>query len=114
MEMRRGDIYWTDLPDPAGSGPGFRRPVLIIQSDLINQSRIATVVALMFTSNVKYKSHPNCVLLRSDETGLPSDSILNCTQIYTLDKSFLVENAGVVEDSLMAVIGEKLRLVLDL
>ena len=56
--MRRGDIFWTDLPDPSGSGPGFRRPVLVIQSDLLNQSRIATVVALMFTTNLKYQMHP--------------------------------------------------------
>ena len=112
--MRRGDIYWSDLPDPAGSGPGFRRPVLVIQSDLVNRSRIATVVALMFTTNLKYQMHPSCVLLRSEETGLPSDSILNCTQIFTLDKSSLVENVGSVDDSLMAVIGERLRHILDL
>ena len=112
--MRRGDIYWSDLPEPAGSGPGFRRPVLIIQSDHINSSRIATVVALMFTTSLKFQFHPSCVLLRSSETGLPDDSVLNCTQIYTIDKRFLTEHVGSIEDAMMAVVGERLRHVLDL
>ena len=112
--MRRGDIFWSEIPDPNGSGPGFKRPVLVIQNDYINNSKISTVVSLMFTSNLKYKFHPNCVLLRADETGLPQDSILNCTQIYTLDKSLLIEHVSELDDSLMAVINERIKQVLDL
>ena len=112
--MRRGDIYWSDLPDPQGSGPGFRRPVLVIQSDMVNQSKIATVIAIMMTTNLKYRYNPNCILLRAEETGLPNDSILNCTQIYTIDKTYLTENVGTLDDSLVAVISERLRQILDL
>ena len=112
--MKRGDVFWTDLPEPRGSEPGFKRPVLVIQGDHLNGSRIATVVALMFTTNLNYRYSPTCILLHSEESGLPKDSILNCTQIYTIDKSHLTDHAGTIDDSLMAVIGEKLRGVLDL
>ena len=94
MVIGQAEIWWADLPDPAGSGPGFRRPVLIVQGDGLNFSRIATVVCVPLTSNLRWAEAPGNVLLRSRATGLPKDSVANTSQIITIDRSLLTELAG--------------------
>jgi len=92
--VSQGDIWWADLPAPVGSGPGFRRPVAVVQSDALNQSRIATVVCVPLTSNLKWELAPGNVGLSSRVTGLPKDSVANVSQLISLDKSLLTERAG--------------------
>ena len=83
--MQRGEIWWANLPTPRRSGPGFRRPVLIIQQDDFNRSRIATVIAAVLTSNLRLQAAPGNVLLRSRDSGLPKDSVVNVSQLATFD-----------------------------
>lgn len=89
MVVSQGDIWWADLPPPSGSGPGFRRPVAVVQSDALNRSRIATVVCVPLTSNLKWSSAPGNVELSAALTSLPKDSVANVSQIVTLDKTLL-------------------------
>ena len=92
--ISRGDVWWADLPDPVGSGPGFRRPVVVVQGDSINRSRIATVVCVPLTSNLKWAKAPGNVTLTQAMTGLPKDSVANVSQIVTLDKALFGERVG--------------------
>lgn len=92
--IRQGQVWWADLPAPAGSGPGFRRPVLIVQGDSFNRSRIATVVCAPLTSNLRWAEAPGNVLLQAEWTGLPRDSVANVSQIVTVDRSLLSEYVG--------------------
>ena len=94
MVVTQGEIWWADLPEPVGSGPGFRRPVLIVQGDALNRSRLATVICVSLTSNLRWADAPGNVLLSSRSTGLPRDSVANVSQIVALDRSLLVEQAG--------------------
>jgi mRNA interferase MazF len=94
MVISQGEIWWADLPDPTGSGPGFRRPVIVVQGDSFNRSKIATVLCVSLTSNLKWAEAPGNVLLQSRLTGLPKDSVANVSQIITLDKSLLTERVG--------------------
>ncbi len=114
MVMRRGDVCWADLGDPVGSEPGFRRPVLVIQSDLINRSKLATIIVLALTSNLEHKKLPGCVFLKDSETGLPKDSVVNATQIRTIDRVRLTEQVGRLDDATMYLIDNALRAVLEL
>ena len=92
--MRRGELWWADLPDPLGAGPGYRRPVVIIQADAFTASRIATVIVAAITSNPRLAAAPGNVHLRRDTVGLERDSVINVTQLLTLDKRLLVEPIG--------------------
>jgi len=112
--MERGDIWWAQLPDPVASEPGFRRPVVIVQSNAFNRSRIRTVLAVVLTSNLRLAEAPGNVLLPSSESGLPKDSVANVSQIITLDREFLTEKCGRVPARLIRSIDEGLRLVLSL
>ena len=112
--MERGDIWWAQLPDPVASEPGFRRPVVIVQSNAFNRSRIRTVIAVVVTSNLSLAEAPGNVLLLSSESGLPKDSVANVSQIITLDRDFLTEKCGRVPLRLIRSINEGLRLVLSL
>jgi len=112
--MERGDIWWAQLPDPVTSEPGFRRPVVIVQSNAFNRSRIRTVIAVVVTSNLSLAEAPGNVLLLSSESGLPKDSVANVSQIITLDRDFLTEKCGRVPLRLIRSIDEGLRLVLSL
>lgn len=114
MVVQRGEIWWANLPEPVGSEPGFRRPVLVIQSDDFNRSRIATVIALVITSNVKLAQAPGNVLLPSKITGLSKDSVANISQIITVDKSFLTERVGKIPSHLFEQIENGIKLVLGL
>ena len=94
MVIGRGEIWWADLPTPKGSGPGFRRPVVLIQGDALNRSRIATVVCVPLTTNLKWADAPGNLLLPARLTGLPKDSVANVSQIVALDKALLTERVG--------------------
>ena len=94
MVITQGDIWWADLAEPTGSAPGHRRPVVIVQSDALNRSSIATVVCVPLTSNLKWAQAPGNVLLPAKSTSLPKDSVTNVSQIITLDKSAITERAG--------------------
>jgi mRNA interferase MazF len=87
--IAQGDICWADLPDPSGSGPGFRRPVVVVQGEAFNRSAMATAVCIPLTSNLGWAGAPGNVLLTSKETGLPKDSVANVSQIVAVDRSFL-------------------------
>jgi len=92
--ISQGEIWWADLPDPVGSGPGFRRPILVVQGDALNRSRIHTVVCVPLTSNLGYAQAPGNVPLRPRHTGLPKDSVANVSQIVALDRTLLTERTG--------------------
>ena len=114
MVIQRGEIWWASLPDPIGSQPGYRRPVLIIQGNEFNTSRISTVVVVVITSNLKLERAPGNVLLPKKVTDLPKDSVANVSQIITIDKSFLTERLGRISNTFLAQVEIGLRLVLDL
>lgn len=112
--MRRGELWWASLCEPVKSEPGYRRPVLVVQSDDFNRSRIATVVAMVITSNITLAHAPGNVFLPQKLTGLPKDSVANVSQIVTVDKSFLTERIGILPPNTMEQIEKGLRLVLHL
>ena len=94
MVVSQGDVVWADLAEPDGSGPGFRRPVIVIQGNPLNRSRLATVVCIPLTSNVRWADAPGSVLLKATATGLTRDSIANATQVVAIDRQFLTERVG--------------------
>lgn len=96
MVISQGEVWWADLPAPTGSGPGFRRPVVVVQADALNRSRISTVVCIPLTSNLKWAAAPGNVSLLAKLTGIPKDSVANVYQIVTLDKDLLTDRAGKV------------------
>lgn len=112
--MQRGEIWWADLPTPVASEPGNRRPVLIVQSDEFNRSQIRTVIAAVLTTNLRLAEAPGNILVKTAETGLPQDSVVNVSQLITVDKSFLTEQVSQVSDRAMLLVDEGLRLVLAL
>ena len=114
MVIQRGEIWWADLPEPAGSEPGYRRPVLVIQSDEFNRSRIATAIVVIITSNLKLVRAPGNVLLPQKATGLSKDSVANISQVLTVDKRFLTEKISDLPVYLLEQVEVGLRLVMDL
>ena len=96
MVISQGEIWWADLPTPVGSGPGYRRPVVIVQADALNRSRIATVVCVPLTSNVRWEDAPGNVSLTSRATGLPKDSVANVSQLVAVDRNLLTERVAKV------------------
>ena len=111
--IRRGEIWWAELAEPRGSEPGYRHPVLVLQRDEVNASRINTVVVCLLTSNVALARAPGNTLLRRRRTGLRHDSVANASQIATLNKSDLEELAGALPSDLMDEVDEGLRWFLD-
>jgi mRNA interferase MazF len=112
MVMLRGEIWWADLPTPIGSEPGYRRPVLIIQDDVLTQTLINTVIVVILTSNLRAVNGMGNVLLPARLTGLPKDSVANASQVVTLDKTFLMECVGMLPDGLQEEVDNGLRSVL--
>lgn len=112
--MQRGEIWWASLGRPSGSSPGYRRPVLVIQSDAFNESRIQTVVAAAITSNTALARAPGNVAIRSRESGLERESVVNVSQIVTIDKSVLDRRVGVLTSRTMEEVEDGVRLVLGL
>lgn len=94
MVIAQGHVYWANLPHPTGSGPGFRRPVVVVQGDSLNRSRVRTVVCVPLTSNLGWAEAPGNVILSARVTGLPKDSVANTSQIVTLDRELLTEEVG--------------------
>lgn len=92
--IAQGEVWWADLAEPSGSEPGFRRPVVVVQGDAFNRSRIATVVCVVLTSNLRWTEAPGNVLLSARLTGLPKDSVANVSQLVTLDRGALTERVG--------------------
>ncbi len=110
--MKRGEIWWASLPAPTGSGPGYRRPVLVVQSNPFNDSRIATVVVAVVTSNLALSEAPGNVRLTRSESGLQKPSVVNVSQLVTLDRSLLTRRVRSVPAGTMHRVDEGLRLAL--
>lgn len=110
--ISQGEIWWADLPPPAGSGPGFRRPVVVVQGDALNRSNIATVVCIPLTSNLAWADAPGNVLLPARMTTLPKDSVANISQIITLDKSALTERVSKLSSAKLELLFTGLDVVL--
>jgi len=112
--LKRGEVWWAELRDPVGSEPGYRRPVLVVQDNAFNQSQINTVVVAAITSNVFLSGAPGNVRLSKKACGLDKESVVNVSQILTMDKSFLSEKIGRVSSKLLEEVEKGLRLVLSL
>jgi mRNA interferase MazF len=112
--IERGGIYWADLGSPAGARPAKRRPVVVISAETYNGSRLATVVALVITSNTDLATMPGNVFLPAAATGLPKDSVVNVTALVTLNKTDLSKQTGLAPLALLREIDRGLRQVLDL
>jgi len=112
--VQRGEIWWATLPDPAGSEPGYRRPVLVVQSDAFNQSAIKTVVCAAITSNLHLGAAPGNVRMAARVSGLPKPSIVNVSQVAAIDRAFLKERIKTLDAHSMRQVDDGLRLVLNL
>jgi mRNA interferase MazF len=112
--IQRGEIWWADPPEPRRSEPGYRRPVLVVQADSFNLSRIQTVIVAVITTNLDLAEAPGNVLLRARLSGLPRDSVVNVSQLLTLDQSYLTEHAGTLPSRVLRSVDEGLRMVLQL
>lgn len=114
MVIERGEVWWASLPEPSGSEPGYRRPVLIVQADSFNRSRLQTAVAVILTSNLRLVEAPGNVLVPAQSSGLPRDSVANVSQVVTVDREYLTERAGRLRGRTMTAVEDGLRLALDL
>jgi mRNA interferase MazF len=94
MVIAQGEIWWAELPPPTGSEPGYRRPAVVVQSDALNRSKIATVVCIPLTSNLRWAEAPGNVRLSTRSTNLPKDSVANVSQIVALDRTVLTERVA--------------------
>jgi mRNA interferase MazF len=112
--VHRGEIWWADLAEPRGSEPGFRHPVLVLQADSFNRSRLSTIVGLVLSSNARLLDAPGNVLIPAGDSGLPRDSVANVTQFVTIDRDFLEDRSGKVPGRILARVEAGVRLVLDL
>ena len=112
--MKRGELWWASLADPIGSGPGFRRPVLVVSADSFNRSRIRTVLAAVVTSNVRLADAPGNVRLEAGTAGLKQASVVNVSQLITVDRSYLTACMGRLGPAALADVDDGLRLVLSL
>lgn len=112
--MKRGEVWWASLPPPSGSGPGFRRPVLIVQSNPFNDSRISTAIVAVITSNLGLAEVPGNVRTAKAESGLSKPSVVNVSQLLTIDKALLTDRVRPLSAATMARVDHGLRLVLDL
>ncbi len=112
MVVSQGEVWWADLEEPVGSGPGFRRPVVVVQGDPFNRSNISTVVCVPLTSNLTWADAPGNVLLPASLTGLPRDSVANVSQVVTLDKDVLTERVGKVARAKLELVLAGLDIVL--
>ncbi|HXB25967.1 MAG TPA: type II toxin-antitoxin system PemK/MazF family toxin [Gemmatimonadaceae bacterium] len=113
-DLQRGSVWWIELGESIGSEPGFRRPGVVVQADAFNRSRIETTVVALLTSNLALADAPGNVIVRARESGLPKDSVINVSQLYTIDKSMLLEECGHLGARVMRSVDAGLRLVLEL
>ncbi|NEP84755.1 MAG: type II toxin-antitoxin system PemK/MazF family toxin [Okeania sp. SIO3B3] len=110
--MRRGEVWWADLSEPRGSEPGYIRPVLIIQDNHYNDSRLATVITIGLTSNLKYSQIPSNIQLPKSESGLPKDSIINLAHLSTINKDELTERVSAVPQLILDQVEHGLAIML--
>jgi mRNA interferase MazF len=110
--MMRGELWWTDFGLPFGSEPGFHRPILIVQDDAFNKSKINTVIIVPLTTNLALAEAPGNVLLEKEESGLTKDSVLVVSQLSAIDKKRLIEFAGKIEKQTLEEVEEGIKLVL--
>jgi mRNA interferase MazF len=113
MVINQGDIYWIDFEEPSGSEPGYRHPHVVVQNNVFNRSEIRTVVVCALTSNLKRGNVPGNVLLDKKETNLPKQSVVNVSQIFTVDKTQLTEHVGTLSPKRVQEILNGIKLVLD-
>jgi len=114
MVIKRGEIWWAELPEPTGSEPGYKRPLIVVQSNDFNNSNISTVIAVIITSNIHLASAPGNVLLSAKKSKLPKKSVVNVSQLITVDKSFFTEKVHSLPSKLMEQIDDGIKLVLKL
>ena len=110
--MKRGEVWWATLPPPSGSGPGFRRPVLLIQSDPFNDSRISTAIVAVITSNLALADAPGNIRIGKAESGLSKPSVVNVSQVLTIDRALLTDRVRPLSAEVMQRVDNGLRLVL--
>jgi mRNA interferase MazF len=111
MVIKQGDIYWVDLGEPSGSEPGYRHPHIVIQNNIFNSSNISTVVVCSLTTNLHRAKAPGNITLNKGEANLPKESVVNISQIYTVNKSDLIEKIGQVSEKRISEILEGLNLL---
>jgi mRNA interferase MazF len=112
VELTQGEVWWADLSEPAGSGPGLRRPVVVVQGDHLNRSRIATLVGVPLTSNLTWGDAPGNVILSGKATGLAKDSVANASQIIAVDRGCLSERVGRLAPKKLAQVLDGIDIVL--
>ncbi len=112
--MKRGEVWWAELGEPVGSGPGYRHPVVVLSTDTFNDSRISTVIVTIITSNLRLAAAPGNVLVAARETGLRRGSVVNVSQVLTVDKGVLTERVGYLPAERLADVEAGLRDVLGL
>jgi len=112
VEVAQGEVWWANLPDPSGSGPGFRRPVVVVQGNDLNRSRIATVVCVPLTGNLAWAGAPGNVLLVAKLIGLPKDSVANASQIVAVDREYLSQRIGKLPPKKLALVLNGIDIVL--
>ncbi|NOZ51611.1 MAG: type II toxin-antitoxin system PemK/MazF family toxin [Gammaproteobacteria bacterium] len=112
--MKRGEIWWVSLEDPKGSEPGFKRPVVIISSNDFNVSKIKTIIVAIITSNLRLSEAPGNFELTKKTTGLPQNSVVNISQLITIDKSFLMDKTGKLTNKQIDLLDDGLKLVLSI
>lgn len=110
--IAQGEVWWADLGEPAGSDPGFRRPVVLVQGEAFNQSSLRTVVCVALTSNLRWSDAPGNVRLTARATGLPKDSVANVSQLVTLDRDVLTERSGRLSRSQLELVLAGIDIVL--
>jgi len=113
LKIRQGDIYWIDLGDPGGSAPGYRHPHVVVQNNIFNESRISTVVVCALTSNLKRATAPGNLLLKKGEANLPKDSVVNISQLVTVDKADLAEKIGSLSSARIKKVIEGIMLLVE-
>jgi mRNA interferase MazF len=113
MVIQQGDVFWVELGEPVGSGPGYRHPHVVVQNNIFNRSRIRTVVVCAITSNLRRAQAPGNVLLDKGEANLPKTSVVNISQLVTLDKDLLAEKIGTVSRERLEQVLEGVRLLLE-
>lgn len=113
MVIKQGEIYWIELNEPKGSEPGYRHPHLVIQNNLFNQSRINTVVVCALTSNLKRGSAPGNVTLKKGDANIPKKSVVNISQIFTVNKMDLLEKIGTLSKERLSDVLEGIKLLME-
>ena len=113
VEVSQGDVWWASLPEPSGSGPGFRRPVVVVQGNPLNRSRLRTVVCVPLTSNLEWAGAPGNTALSRRATGLPKDSVANASQLMTVDRDLLDERTGKLTPKQLEQVMQGISVVLD-